>query len=91
VCDVDSASIDLRDGTLPAGAFSDAPVVRFRKQLAGKPSALSLERYRHQQNFVADAKEPTVYVINAQQVTHFLRYLDIDGRSFGRAVGRTTF
>ena len=85
VCEFDPSSISLSDGTIPNPAkFKRAAAVRFTKQLSTRPAdilhSLAGVTYGSEAAHVADAKERTVFLINAPSVHEFLEKFCVDDR-----------
>lgn len=77
LCSFDPDEISLSDGRVSAPKFLAISYVRFRKQLSTRqPSVLS--RLPTGLNSLVRAKEHTVFVVNAESITHFLSEFDID-------------
>lgn len=72
VCRLSAASISLADGRLSNASFTDAPVVRLRKQLSAGADSLA-DTPPASSDLLARAKEHTVFVVNALALESFLR------------------
>jgi hypothetical protein len=78
VCRFDPAAISLVDGTINDAEFEEVPYVRFRKQL--NPIYEISKAYAVAGNTdVARAKENTVFVVNSEHISSFLKDFEIDG------------
>jgi hypothetical protein len=79
ICSFGPDQVSLKDGTISSSSFSDAFVVRFRKQLSTRGvDALRLPRGQSP----VSAKEHTVFVVNSESIVQFLSELEIDNNSF---------
>jgi len=77
VCRFEPASISLVDGTMADAEFEEVPYVRFRKQL--NPVYEIPEIYAVAGSIdVARAKENTVFIVNSEHISGFLKEFEID-------------
>jgi hypothetical protein len=77
ICRFDPASISLADGTISDAEFEIVPFVRFRKQL--NPIYEIPAIYATTGSIdVARAKENTVFVVNSECFSNFLKEFEID-------------
>jgi hypothetical protein len=86
VCMFDPNKIDVETGHIPDDAlFHDVPYVRFRKQLSARAPdfALGIPPSFGAQ-YVAKAKEHTVFVVNSSALLDFLTRFEVDNDSFRR-------
>jgi hypothetical protein len=86
VCSFDPSTISLVDGMVPATAtFSPHGVVRLTKQFSTQPIAgAPVGLYGQEAGALVDAKERTVFVINAESLDEFLCDFNVDDRNKGR-------
>ena len=79
LCGFQPDRISLNNGKIDNGEFKEVPYLRFRKQLNTRPSAVvNLSNGAHD---LAKAKEQTVFVVNALNLSRFLAEFEIDGKS----------
>ena len=72
VCHLDPNKISLKDGTVGGANLEEVPFLRFRKQL--NPSYnLSKINEASSDNDVVRAKENTIFVVNSEHITSFLK------------------
>jgi hypothetical protein len=86
VASYDPNTISLADGTMPEAKFEQVPFIRFRKQL-GWNAAKVIKPTAAQPNSIADARENTVFVVNAEGLMDFLQDFELDGASVDRHMG----
>ncbi|RJF98589.1 hypothetical protein D3871_08760 [Noviherbaspirillum saxi] len=85
LCTFDPKEISLDDGKVSASSFQDVPYVRFRKQL----STQSLKpNFTEGLGHLVRTKEHTVFVVNAEYFSDFLKSFEIDDRVFRRLASR---
>ncbi len=82
VGEFDPSEIMLSDGELGGGKFTEVPHVRFRKQLLDATAPLTPDDY--QELDVAQSRESTVFVVNADHLAEFLQEFEIDSYSANR-------
>ena len=77
VCQYDPHEVALDVGKIPNAAFTEVPVVRFRKQLSTRPMAAAGPA-RARASAGSSTKEHAVFVVNAPHLVDFLEDFDID-------------
>lgn len=80
ICVFEPEKISLVDGKVANAQFTEVPFVRFRKQLSIRPPSVPLNVANGFHHFV-QAKEHTVFVVNAEALPDFLARFDLDGNS----------
>jgi hypothetical protein len=80
VCTFDPSTIALHDGKIPSGSFQEASFVRFRKQLSTRPLT-EAEVAEASTSSLANAKEHTVFVVQAESLVTFLDEFELDGNT----------
>lgn len=80
VCTFDPSSVALHDGKIPSGSFQEVPFVRFRKQLSTRPLT-EAEVTKASTSSLANAKEHTVFIVQAESLTDFLNEFELDGNT----------
>ena len=80
VCVFPPGEIALRDGTIDKATFHTVPYLRFRKQLSTRiPTPNAEGGAWDAQRQLVQAKEQTVFVIDAEALLHFLAGYELDG------------
>jgi hypothetical protein len=80
ICEYDPDEVGLDDGKILEAAFTEVPVIRFRKQLSTRPMPATAPP--RLSSFVASRpKEHTVFVVNANHLIDFLGDFDIDNKT----------
>src|SRR5262249_8244 len=72
----DPGKIKLRDGMLADAAFDIFPYVRFRKQMAVRERLFTREDFENSVD-PAEAKENTLFVVNAESLLDFLNAFEV--------------
>ena len=80
ICTFDPSTIPLRDGKIPAGNFHEVPYIRFRKQLSTHPLT-EVEIAEATTSSLANAKEHTVFVVQAEALSSFLSEFELDNHT----------
>ncbi len=83
VCTFDPTMIALQDGKISKGTFLEVPFVRFRKQLSTRPLDES-EVAEVSNTSLANAKEHTVFVVQAESLLSFLAEFELDGNAINQ-------
>ena len=82
LCTFDAHSINISNGTMAGAAFTDVPYLRFRKQLSTAPPYIVWSGSEPDPSSVAQAKENTVFVVNADHLLQFLSEFKVSDTSF---------
>ena len=80
VCLFDPTRISISDGKIQDASFSEVPYLRFRKQLISHykvPEHHAVGGYPE----ISRAKESTVFIVNAEAFTQFLKEFEVDSTS----------
>lgn len=81
ICKFDPKDIEIESGEIKNPQFEAVPFVRFRKSLTTAPSRFAVERrIEHFEEF-AEARERTVFVLNASSIKEILGNWEIPQRS----------
>ena len=86
VCAFDASKVSLSDGSISESSSKEVPYVRFRKQLLTSHD-LSKAFDRHGRMNAAQAKENTVFIVNASHLSDFLVEFEINDVSSRRVFG----
>lgn len=81
VCKFDAKDIQIESGEITSAQFETVPFVRFRKSLTTQVSRFAIKRPMNHLLEVAEAKERTVFVMNASKMKDILGDWKIAQRS----------
>jgi hypothetical protein len=82
LCAFDTHHISISTGTIADASFKEVPYLRFRKQLSTEPVLNGVPESRQDASTMAQAKENTVFVVNADHLLEFLSEFEVSDRSF---------
>lgn len=80
VCKFDPNDINLEDGTVGSSTYETVPYIRFRKQLSAHPVVPKFDGIDDGIGTIARAKENTVLVVGATELTGLLDKLELSPR-----------
>lgn len=80
VCTFDADAITLNDGRINDAEFQQAPWIRFRKQLSHDVPTVTAQN-TDRQRLLVQAKQQTVFVVNAESLADFLAGYHVDSDS----------
>jgi hypothetical protein len=81
VCKYDPSDIEIKTGEIKNPIFEPVPFVRFRKSLTTSPTRFATERNIARPEDLAEAKERTVFILNASSMKAILADWEIAQRS----------
>jgi len=76
LCYMDPSNVRIEDGRMTDSEISDGTYVRFRKQMSTK--ILKWPQNAISTNYLVNAKENTVFVVNSEHFIDFLSKFDVD-------------
>jgi len=89
-CDIPPDNITLSEGKVAAPKFTVQPYVRFRKQLTTQSDSIPTDKHSPA-HVRAQHKERTIFVVNADNISLFLRELEIIDTSLNHHLAPYTF
>ena len=81
ICKYDPSNIEIASGEIKNPKFEPVPFVRFRKSLTTRPTRFATERKIAVPEELAEAKERTVFILNASNIKSILADWEIAQRS----------
>lgn len=81
ICKIDPSDIEMESGEIKNPKFETVPFVRFRKSLTTAPPLFAIERHITRPEELAEARERTVFVLNASSLKETLGHWEIAQRA----------
>lgn len=81
ICKIDPSDIEMESGEIKNPTFEAVPFLRFRKSLTTAPPRFAIERPITRPEELAEARERTVFVLNASNLKESLGHWEIAQRA----------
>jgi hypothetical protein len=84
ICKIDLSDIGIESGEIKNPEFMPVPFVRFRKSLTTTPPRFAFKREIRFPEELAEARQRTIFVLNASHIKEVLGGWEISGEGFYR-------